>query len=55
MKSTKIVSPTNMSPLKPTKEASLNLITCYPFYYVGNAPKRFIVEAELAGVVARTT
>jgi sortase (surface protein transpeptidase) len=27
----------------------LNLITCYPFYYVGNAPKRFIVKAELAG------
>jgi LPXTG-site transpeptidase (sortase) family protein len=24
----------------------LTLITCYPFYYVGNAPKRFIVQAE---------
>jgi sortase (surface protein transpeptidase) len=29
----------------------LNLITCYPFYYVGNAPKRFIVKAELAGAL----
>ena len=25
----------------------LTMITCYPFYYVGSAPKRFIVEAEL--------
>jgi sortase (surface protein transpeptidase) len=25
------------------------MITCYPFYYVGSAPKRFIVEAELVG------
>jgi len=54
VKSTKIVPPTNLSPLKPTKEASLHLITCYPFYYVGNAPKRFIVQAELAGVVSKT-
>lgn len=27
----------------------LTMITCYPFYYVGSAPKRFIVEAELIG------
>jgi len=25
----------------------LTMITCYPFYYVGSAPKRFIVEAKL--------
>jgi sortase A len=25
----------------------LTMITCYPFYYVGSAPKRFIVEARL--------
>lgn len=55
VKSTKIVAPTNLSPLKPTSEASLHLITCYPFYYVGNAPKRFIVQAELAGILAKTT
>ncbi len=51
VKSTRIVSPTNTSPLRPTPNSVLNLITCYPFYYVGNAPKRFIVEAELAGSI----
>lgn len=49
VKSTQIVSPKNLGPLQPTPGPVLNLITCYPFYYVGNAPKRFIVEAELAG------
>lgn len=29
------------------KSRLLTMITCYPFYYVGSAPKRFIVEAEL--------
>jgi sortase A len=55
VKSTRIISPKNTSPLKPTKYNALNLITCYPFYYVGSAPKRFIVEAELAGSVPRVT
>jgi sortase A len=49
VKSTKIVSPKDTDPLRRTAGPVLNLITCYPFYYVGNAPKRFIVEAELAG------
>lgn len=49
VKSTKIVSPEDTDPLRPTVGPVLNLITCYPFYYVGNAPKRFIVKAELAG------
>jgi sortase A len=52
---TRVVSPTNTSPLKPTADAVLNLITCYPFYYVGSAPKRFIVAARLAGTVPRTS
>ena len=29
----------------------LTMITCYPFYYVGAAPKRFIVEAELVNQI----
>ena len=49
---TRIVPPTNTGPLQPTTDAELKLITCYPFYYVGSAPKRFVVEAELAGAVA---
>ena len=43
---TKIVKPTDVEVLAPTKSATLTLITCYPFHYVGPAPKRFIVRAE---------
>jgi len=50
---TQIVTPDNTAALQPTSTAQLNLITCYPFYYVGSAPKRFIVEAQLAGSVRR--
>ena len=50
---TGIVSPENTSALQPTSKAALNLITCYPFYFVGSAPKRFVVEAQLAGSIQR--
>jgi sortase A len=43
--STEVVNPTETSVLNPTPEPTLTLITCYPFYYVGHAPKRFIVRA----------
>jgi sortase A len=42
-----VVSPDNTASLRPTSDAVLNLITCYPFQYVGSAPKRFIVHADL--------
>jgi len=48
---TQIVQPSNTSALEPTHDAELKLITCYPFYYVGSAPKRFVVKAQLAGAV----
>ena len=48
---TLIVKPTNTETLADTAEGTLSLITCYPFYYVGNAPKRFIVRAELMPAV----
>ena len=32
--------------LDPTDRPTLTLITCYPFTYVGKAPRRFIVRAE---------
>lgn len=56
VETTQIVSPQNTASLRPTSDAVLHLITCYPFYYVGSAPKRFIVEAQLEGppVVAET-
>jgi sortase A len=55
VKRTHIVSPQNTSSLQPTPNAELNLITCYPFYYVGSAPKRFVVEAQLAGAIDRSS
>jgi len=53
VKRTHIVTPDDTASLQPTATPELNLITCYPFYYVGSAPKRFIVEAQLAGAVQR--
>ncbi len=43
----KIVDPLDVSVLEPTDDTVLTLITCYPFYYVGPAPDRYIVRAEL--------
>ena len=43
---TLIVQPDEVSVLEKRPRPSLTLITCYPFYYVGNAPKRFIIHAE---------
>ena len=43
---TSIVKPDDLSVLEPQAgSATLTLITCYPFYYVGNAPQRFVVHA----------
>jgi sortase (surface protein transpeptidase) len=33
--------------LNPTRESSLTLVTCFPFYYVGSAPQRFVVHASM--------
>ena len=41
-----IVEPDDVSVLDPTTSPSLTLVTCYPFYFVGSAPQRFIVRAE---------
>jgi sortase A len=43
-----IVDPANVSVLRSNSESALTLVTCYPFYYVGSAPKRYIVYAVLA-------
>jgi LPXTG-site transpeptidase (sortase) family protein len=42
---TSIVEPDDLSVLERRPETTLTLITCYPFYYVGSAPQRFIVQA----------
>jgi sortase A len=44
---TRIVSPTDVWVLDPTDHPVLTLVTCYPFTYIGSAPQRFIVRAEL--------
>jgi sortase A len=41
-----IVSPEDVSVLSPTEVPTLTLVTCFPFYYVGSAPQRFIVHAS---------
>jgi len=43
---TEIVTPNDTRVLKPDGSEELTLVTCYPFYYVGSAPKRFIVHAR---------
>jgi sortase A len=40
-----IVNPDDVSVLDPTPAQSITLVTCYPFYFVGSAPQRFIVRA----------
>jgi sortase A len=49
---THIVDPDDVWVIAPTDTPTLTLITCYPFSFVGNAPKRFIVKAALVGHVA---
>ena len=44
---TTIVMPQDVWVLDPTADPALTLVTCYPFNYIGSAPKRFIVRAVL--------
>lgn len=41
-----IVNPKDVSVLASTPEPTLTLVTCFPFYYVGNAPQRYVVTAS---------
>jgi LPXTG-site transpeptidase (sortase) family protein len=41
-----ITNPDDVSVLQPSSTASLTLVTCYPFYFVGSAPRRYIVQAS---------
>src|SRR5215468_4226116 len=42
-----IVSPEDVQVLQSTPEPTLTLVTCFPFYYVGSAPQRYIVTASI--------
>jgi len=44
---TRIVGPLDVDVLDDVGEPVLTLITCYPFYYAGHAPDRFVVRARL--------
>lgn len=46
-----IVSPDEVDVLRAGERPGMVLITCYPFHYVGPAPKRFIVRAHLLSVL----
>ncbi|MBS1842570.1 MAG: class D sortase [Acidobacteria bacterium] len=49
IESTQIVNPDDVSVLQPTSRPSLTLVTCYPFYFIGHAPQRYIVHASITG------
>lgn len=52
-----VVDPNNVGVLAPSSENLLTLVTCYPFFYIGAAPKRFVVRARQmpAQALARST
>jgi sortase A len=43
-----IVERADVSVLAPRDRSSITLVTCYPFYFVGSAPERYIVQASVA-------
>jgi sortase A len=48
-----IVEPEDVSVLDLTATPSVTLVTCYPFYFVGSAPQRFIVRAVRTEATAK--
>jgi sortase A len=53
--STQVVDPSDVAVLAPDGNEILTLVTCFPFYFVGSAPKRFVVRAERASQGALRT
>jgi sortase A len=46
VESLNVVDPNNVAVLAPSSENELTLVTCYPFFFIGAAPKRFVVRAR---------
>lgn len=44
----RVVDPGDVTVLETRRQPSLTLVTCYPFYFIGDAPQRYIVQASLA-------
>jgi sortase A len=42
-----VVNPDNVRVLRASTTPSLTLVTCYPFYFIGSAPRRYIVHASI--------
>jgi sortase A len=42
-----VVGPDHVQVLRPTSQPECTLVTCFPFDYIGSAPRRFIVQARL--------
>lgn len=51
---TAVVPPTAVGVIQPTSEPALTLVTCFPFYYVGAAPERFVVRARAIAISPHT-
>jgi sortase A len=49
--STAVVEPSDVEVLRPWGHETLTLVTCYPFNFIGSAPKRFIVRADCINCV----
>jgi sortase A len=45
-----VIEPDDDRYYQPTSRAVLTLVTCYPFAYIGPAPQRYVVRAELVGI-----
>jgi sortase A len=50
-----IAPPKNVSVLAPRSKPAVTLVTCYPFYFVGSAPLRYVVRASITGSSDPTT
>jgi len=48
-----VVEPHEVEVLDPTSTPTLTLVTCYPFYFVGHAPQRFVVAAVAESTTSR--
>jgi len=51
VESIEVVAPNDIQVLEPSTGRDLTFVTCFPFYFIGPAPKRFIVHAREVGVM----
>ncbi|HEY5583842.1 MAG TPA: class D sortase [Ruminiclostridium sp.] len=50
---TRIVHKDDKTVIVPTDHAVLSVITCYPFYFIGDAPDRYVISAALVKSIAK--